>query len=79
MDIQDAMLTTVDNPFNPFTHWDDWRAWDEQAGYYSCALLARVARTSDDLSEADQALAINQAIDLIVKENVSGVHKKILP
>lgn len=79
MDIPDVMLTTTDNPFNPFTHWDEWRAWDEQAGYYSCALLARVARTSDDLSDADQALAINQAIDVIIKENVSGKHRKVLP
>lgn len=71
------MLTTVDNPYDPFTEWDEWFAFDEANGYHSCSLLARVAITSDDLSELDQELAIQQAIDEIVKENVSGMHRKV--
>ena len=71
------MLTTVDNPFDPWTQWDEWFAWDQQAGYHTPGLLARVARTSDDLSEADQSLAIQQAIDEIVQEDVLGVLRKV--
>lgn len=71
------MLTTVDNPFNPRTKFDEWNAWDTQAGYHTLALLGRIVNTSDDLSEPDQELAIDLAIDEIVKENVSGMHKKI--
>lgn len=71
------MLTTVDNPYNPFTHFDEWNAFDEASGYYSNALLARIAITSDELSEADQQRALNDAIDEIVRINVSGVHRKI--
>jgi hypothetical protein len=71
------MLTTVDNPFDPFTQWDEWFVWDSNAGYHTPGLLARVALTSDDLSEADQHLAIQQAIDEIVRENVLGVHRKV--
>lgn len=70
-------LTTVDNPFNPFTHFDDWFAWDEAADYHTLSLLARVAKTSDSLSEADQLVAYQDAIEEIAKENVSGVHKLI--
>lgn len=72
------MLTTVDNPFNPFTQFDDWYAYDTAHGYHTIAFLARIVRTSDELSEADQSLAIEQAIDEIVKENVSGMHRKIV-
>ncbi len=71
------MLSTVDNPYNPHTHYDEWNAWDQQAGYHSAAFLARIVRTSDDLSEADQDQAIEDAINEIVKENVSGVHRKV--
>ena len=71
------MLTTVDNPFNPFTEWDEWYSFDESRGYQSTGLLARVVRTSNDLSDADQELAIDEAIDEIVRENLSGVHRKI--
>lgn len=71
------MLTTVDNPYDPWAQWDEWYAWDQSAGYHTPGLLARVARTSDDLSEADQHLAIQEAIDEIVQENVLGVSKKV--
>lgn len=73
----ETMLTTVDNPWNPFTHYKEWYLFDTSRGYNSPALLARVAITSDELSEADQELAIEQAIDEIVKENVSGMHRKV--
>jgi hypothetical protein len=71
------MLTTVDNPYDPFTQWDEWFAWDQSAGYHTPGLLARVARLSDDLSEADEHRIIQAAIDEIVRENVLGVHKKV--
>lgn len=71
------MLTTVDNPYDPWTEWDAWFAWDQHAGYNTPGLLARVARVSDELSEADQHVAIQEAIDEIVKENVLGVLRKV--
>lgn len=71
------MLTTYDNPYDPFTEWDEWLAWDHQAGYHTPGLLDRIARMSDELSDADQFLAVQQAIDEIVRENVTGVHRKV--
>jgi hypothetical protein len=71
------MLTTVDNPFNPYTQFEDWLAFDRAAGYDTLEFLGRIVRTSDDLSEADQDLAIEQGIDEIVRENVLGLYKKV--
>jgi hypothetical protein len=71
------MLTTIDNPWNPFTHFDEWRVYDESSGYYTLQFLARIVRSSDELSEADQSLAIEQAIDEIIQENVLGLYKKV--
>lgn len=71
------MLTTVDNPFDPFTDFDEWNAYDMSLGYHTMAFLARVASSSHDLSEADQEWAIEQAVQEIARENVSGVHRLV--
>lgn len=72
-----TMLTTIDNPFDPLTQWEDWKQFDESKGYYSCEYLARIARTSDALSDADYDLAVQQAIDEICTLNLTGKYKKI--
>ena len=71
------MLTTTDNPYDPYTDYDMWYAYDTQAGYHTMAYLARVVATSHDMSEADQDLAIELGIDEIVRENVLGIYKKV--
>ena len=71
------MLTTVDNPFDPFTRFEEWYEYDVSMGYNSSAFLARVANVSDDLSLPDQVIAIQHAIDEIVQENVCGMWRKV--
>lgn len=71
------MLTTIDNPFNPFTQWDEWLAFDTTSGYNSTGLLDRITITSDELSEADQVLALQQAIEEIVLHDALGIYKKV--
>lgn len=75
--INEYMLSTKDNPFNPWTQWDDWLAWDTQENYHSLSLLARVARTTNGESDQVDDQAIEDAIDEITVENVSGVHIKV--
>ena len=72
-----SMLTTLDNPFDPFKQFDEWLAFDRDNGYHTCEYLARIVKTSDELSEQDEAIAIEQAIDEIVKMNVLGIYKKV--
>lgn len=72
-----SMLTTYDNPYSPFDDWDNWFSFDLSHGYNSSGLVARIAVVSSDLSDKDYNQAITIAIDEIVKENVSGIHKKV--
>lgn len=72
-----VMLTTIDNPFNPLTDWDDWYNYDESKGYCTSEYLARITKTSNDLSEKDQDQAIAEAIDEIIEMNPDGFYKKI--
>lgn len=73
----DAMLTTVDNPYDPFTQYDDWYKWDIQAGYDTCGYLDRVSYSSHELSETDQDEAIAMAMEEIVLLNINGRYKMV--
>ena len=75
--IRPAMLTTSDNPHDPFTDYDSWENFDIQNGYNTSSYLARIVKSSDDLSEEDQNMAINDAIDEIIAFNVTGNYKKV--
>ena len=75
--MDDYLLTTDDNPYNPHTQFDQWFAWDVAAGYNTTSFLARVAKTSDSMSESDADLAVRQAIDEIVEYNVLGIYSTI--
>lgn len=77
MEPVEYLLTTVDNPFDPFTQFDEWLTFDTQSGYNTLGMLARIAKDSSELSEPDQALIIQEAIDEIVYENVSAMHRKV--
>lgn len=42
-----CMLTTFDNPYNPFDEFTSWFMFDEEKGYHSCAYLGRIANTPE--------------------------------
>lgn len=71
----DRMLTTTDNPYDPFTQFDEWYALDRQLGYNCCAIVDRVSMESPLLTEEENEELYNEALDEIVKENVFGVFK----
>jgi hypothetical protein len=71
------MLTTMDNPYDPFTEFDEWLAYDESSGYFTIQYQARLTITSSELSDEDQDSAIESAIDEICRENINGMYKKV--
>jgi hypothetical protein len=71
------MLSTIDNPFNPFDDYEAWLAYDLALGYDTSGFLGRIATLSDDLSDSDQVMALESAIDEIVRENVTGTYIKV--
>ena len=75
--MEQVMLTTIDNPYNPFVQWDEWYAFDEQKGYHTCGYLARICKSSEDFSEAEELETINMAIDEIVAFDILGIYKKV--
>ena len=72
-----CMLTTFDNPFNPFDKFDEWFAYDEEKGYHTCAYLGRIARTSDSLTDEENDKEIERAIDEIIKYDFMNIYTKV--
>jgi hypothetical protein len=62
----EVMLTTKDNPYNPFTHFNDWFMFDELKGYHTCGYIDRIAQTSEDLPDSVNKLIIDTAIEEII-------------
>lgn len=60
-------LTTKDNPYNVFDDYINWMNFDHQKGYNTSELLARIARTSDELDEEENQKEIERAIDTIIQ------------
>lgn len=73
----DCMLTTFDNPYDPFEQFTLWFLFDVEKGYNTCSHLARVARTSEEFSEQENERAVEEAIDEIIKYDFMNIYKKV--
>jgi hypothetical protein len=76
--LREAMLTTLDNPLSPF---DDYKAWytrDQSQGHDCSGFVARILVSSNELSRADKAQYVEDAIDEIVSYDVTGNYIKVM-
>ena len=72
-----TMLTTIDNPFNPFKDFDSWFLFHVEKGYNSCAYLARIAKTSNEFTEQEEDEEIERAIGEIIKYDFMNIYVKV--
>ena len=77
MDNKECMLTTFDNPYNPFEDFTSWFLFDIEKGYYSCSYLARIANLSDELTQSEEDAEIERAIDEIILYDFRNIYKKV--
>ena len=69
-----VMLTTIDNPFNPFTDFKQWYSYDIQMGYNTCERLASIVNSlPESLTQEENNYFVNEAIDELIK---SGCYSK---
>lgn len=71
------MLTTIDNPYNPFEDFKNWFLFDVEHGYNSCSYLARITRTSDQFTEKENNEELERAIDEIIAHDFMNIYIKV--
>ena len=72
-----CMLSTIDNPFNPFEDYSSWLMFDKEKGYDSAERLMRIAKLTDDMTQKEENEEIERAIDEIIKYDFINVYKKV--
>ena len=73
----ECRLTTFDNPYDPFKQFNSWFLFDIEKGYNSCGYLARIARTTDQMSDTENEEEIERAIDEIIQYDFMNIYKKV--
>ena len=75
--MSDYMLTTVDNPFNPFTDFDHWITFDTFNRYNTCGLLDRMTITSDELFDEQQSNDLEAGMNEIINNDPLALYIKV--
>lgn len=73
----EIMLTTFDNPYDPFDDFIHWFMFDVSKGYYTCNLLARITNWSDSYSTIEENRDRERAIDQIIDNDFLNIYKKV--
>ena len=73
----DCMLTTIDNPYDPFEQFTSWYLFDAEKGYNSSGRLMRIAKVTDDMSQEEYDAEIERAIDALIENDFMNIFKKV--
>lgn len=75
--MNDCRLTTFDNPYDPFEQFTLWLLFDNENNYNTCGKIARIAKISDDMTDEEEAIETERAIDEIIKYDFLNIYKKV--
>lgn len=70
-------LTTKDNPWNPFTNWDEWYNFDMIMGYDTCGKIDRLAPVSEALPDSINVETLEEAYDKLISIGAIGTNGNV--
>lgn len=71
------MLTTLDNPFDPFEDFTSWYMFDCEKGYNTSSRLARIANVDSEMTQKEVDEELERVMDLIVKYDFDNKYIKV--
>ena len=74
---KEIMITTIDNPFDPFDNFTSWFLYDIENNYYTNSKLARISKITDDMSEKEKKIEVERAIDRLIEIDPFDIYRKI--
>lgn len=78
MNEEDYMLSTYDNPVNPFTDFIEWWKTDMALGHNVCGLLDRLANTSPVFSDEVNEAEIDRVVEDLCRREPT-LYRKVYP
>jgi hypothetical protein len=73
----EVMLTTFDNPYDPFDDFVSWWLFDIEKGYNTCGKIARIAKSSEQFSTIEDKKETERAIDEIIHYDFLNIYKTV--
>lgn len=73
---QQFMLTTLDNPFNPFVDFSSWYMFDCEKDHNTSSRLARIANLDSEMTQKEREEEMDRAMNLIVKYDFEDIYVK---
>ena len=74
---QESMITTIDNPYNPFKEFDKWNQYDMAKKYNTLSYLGRVVDYSNCINEEQRRAARESAVEQIIKLDPLQIYCKV--
>ena len=71
------MLTTLDNPFDPFDDFTSWFMFDCEKGHNTSSRIARIAQIDSEMSQKEVDDEMERVMDLIVKYDFEDKYIKV--
>lgn len=73
---QQYLLTTLDNPYNPFVDFTSWYMFDCEKGHNTSSRLARIANLNSEMTQKERDNEMERAMNLIVKFDFEDLYVK---
>lgn len=74
---KEIMITTVDNPYNPFDDFASWYMFDVEKNYFTCSKLARIMKIKDGMSEVEVDNEIIRSINRLIEIDPLDIYIKV--
>ena len=71
------MLTTLDNPFDPFNDFTQWYMFDCEKGHNTSSRIARIAQLSSEMSQKEVDEEMDRAMDIILRYDAEDKYIKV--
>lgn len=70
------MLTTVDNPYNPFEQFALWNLFDKEMGHNTCELIARLSKISYEMTQKEENDEYDRVVGFIIANDPFNKYKR---
>ena len=72
----DYLLTTIDNPYDPFKDFSLWDLFDREKGHFTCDLIGRLSQISDDMTLREEEAEYDRVVDFIIEHDPHDKYKR---